>query len=185
MNNFNKCIISTWEEKEGNELVANNLIRLNPRKPQYGSMKLIATDFVLMNGFMGKRKRIGFVVSEASMLKTIIKHFNLEEGMDFSKAVAPHRIVVIEKLESEAPENKGFNEKINPSTNEYLLRDGEKIMWKTEVVPEGMDVQDTLIPYNETVPMYAGNEREPVLAHDDLIFIGEAKVDITISKKNR
>jgi hypothetical protein len=184
MNKFNQCILSTWEEKEGNHLTADNLIRINPNKPRFGSLMLIAEDFMLNGGFLGKRKRIGFVVSEVSMLKTIIKHFNLVEGVNFSETVAPHRIVVIEKLESEAPVNKGFNEKINPSTRELLLRDGEKIMWKTEVVPESSDIQDILIPYNETSPIYVGNG-EPVLADDDLIFIGEAKVDISITRKNR
>jgi hypothetical protein len=187
MNKFNKCIISTWEEKEGNHLTADNLIRINPNKPRYGSLKLVAEDFMLNGGFLGKRKRIGFVVSEVSMLMTIIKHFNLVEGMDFSESVAPHRIVVIEKLECDTPENKGFKEKINPSTREFLLRDEEQIMWKTEVVPESSNIQDILISYNETVPMdnvHVGNDKFR-LADDDLIFVGEAKVDISISRKNK
>lgn len=178
-----KCIVSKWVEKEGNQLTADNLIRINPKKPRYGSLKLISEVFVLTDGFLNRKNRIGFIVGEVSILKTLIERFNLKEGTDYSEAVTPHRIVVIEKLKSDTPENKGFREKINPSTNELLFKNGEQIMWKTEVVLEDDKRKDISIKHDRTVPVPVGNGK-PILADDDLLhFVGEVEVDVSITRK--
>lgn len=146
-----KLRIAKWELKdnaESTELVANGLVRVNPNKPEYGSMMLISSIAMLTNGFMNVRNRIGFIVGRVTDLQDMIKEYNLKEGDDYSQKVGPHRIVVIEKLESEVPENQGYREKINPTTGEVLTKNGETIFWKTEVVAEGSDIQDTYIKHD-------------------------------------
>jgi len=143
-----KLKVSKWEEKAGNELTANGLIRVNPNKPEFGSLMLISTVAALSNGFMNVKNKVGFIVGRVADLTNMIKEYGLKDGDDFSTKVAPHRIVTLEKLESEIPENQGFREKINPSTGEVLTKNGESIYWKTEVVAEGSDVQDTYIKHD-------------------------------------
>lgn len=143
-----KLKVSKWEVKAGNELTANGLIRINPNKPEFGSMMLIATIAALSNGFMNVRNKVGFVVGRVADLTNMIKEYSLREGDDFSVKVAPHKIVTLELVESEVPENQGYRVKINPTTGETLTKDGEAIYWKTEVVREGADIQDTLIQHD-------------------------------------
>ena len=83
----------------------------------------------------------------------MIEEFELKEGSDYSELVGPHRIVTLELVQSKVPKDKnggnsGYREKINPSSEEVMTRDGEPIYWKTEVVPEGSDLQDTLITHD-------------------------------------
>lgn len=143
-----KCIVSKWEAKDGNDLTAKGLIRLNPNKPEFGSLMLINSSITIANGFANKRNKVGFVVGEIETLEDMIESFGLREGSDFSVAVAPHRIVTLEKVASDVPDNQGYREKINPSTDNVLTKDGEPIYWKTEVVPEGSDITDTLIQHD-------------------------------------
>ena len=144
-----KLQITKWTEKAGNELTANGLVRINPNKPTFGSIMLIATVASLSNGFMNVKNKVGFVVGEVKTLETLISGFNLKDGDDYSAKVGPHRIVTTELLESQVPERQGYRPKINPSTNEILSKDGEAIYWKTEVVAEGSDIQDSFISHDK------------------------------------
>jgi hypothetical protein len=143
-----KCVVTKWNEKEGNELIANGLIRVNSNKPEFGSLMLMSTVVTLSNGFLNKRNKVGFIVGSIEDLEATIAEYKLREGSDYSVAVAPHRIVTLEKLESELGEELGYREKINPTTGEVLKKNGETIMWKTEVVPEGSDITDRLIQHD-------------------------------------
>ena len=143
-----KLTVAKWEQKEGNQLTSNGLIRINPNKSDYGSLMLLAITMTISSGFVNKRTKVGFITGEVDTLKDMIKAAGLKEGDDFSEKVAPHRIVTLEKVESEVPENQGYREKINPSTGEVLTKNGESIYWKTEVVPEGSDVHDLLIEHD-------------------------------------
>lgn len=143
-----KCLVTKWNEKDGNELTANGLIRINPNKPEFGSLMLMATVITLSSGFLNKRNKIGFIVGEIENLNAVISEYKLKEGTDYSVAVSPHKIVTLEKLESETPENQGFREKINPTTGEVLTKNGETIMWKSEVVSEASDVVESLIQHD-------------------------------------
>ena len=143
-----KCIVTKWNEKEGNTLVANGLIRVNSNKPEFGSLMLMAVVVTLSNGFLNKRNKVGFVVGNIEDLEGVIAEYKLKEGTDYSVAVAPHNIVTLELLESLTPENQGYREKINPTTGEVLTKNGEAIMWKTQVVPEGSDIAETLIQHD-------------------------------------
>lgn len=157
-----KCVVSKWEVKEGNTMTENGLIRINPNKPEFGSLMLISVTAVVSNGFLNKRNKVGFVVGSIDDLQGIIEEFGLKEGIDYSVAVAPHRIVTLEITESEfdnfksneahtEPSESGFREKINPTTEETLATpDGEAIWWKTEVVAEGSDVVDKYVSHVRT-----------------------------------
>ena len=182
------CTVCRWVEKEGNLLTPDGLIRINPKKKMYGSLMLVADVPVFSGSFMNMKKKVGFIAGEVKALQKAIKFFRLQEGTDFSEAVAPHRIVTIELLESDTPENMGFRAKINPSTQELLLRDGEQIMWKTDVVPEGSHIRDTYITYNSTTPLSDPELGNGVTASrgftsNDYHFVGAADVDISIKAK--
>lgn len=143
-----ECIVSKWSEKEGNELILNGLVRINPNKPEFGSLMIINSSMTVNSGFVNKRNKVGFVTGEITVLEDMVEQFRLREGVDFSKAVGPHKIVTLEILESDVPENQGYREKINPSTEDTLTKDGEAIWWKTEVVSESSDLVDTLIQHD-------------------------------------
>lgn len=143
-----KLSISKWEAKAGNELTANGLIRVNPNKREFGSLMLITVVSAISNGFLNVKNKVGFIVGRVADLENMIKAYDLREGDDFSKKVAPHRIVTLEKLESELDDTRGWKEKMNPSTGEILTKDGETIMWRTEVVPEGSDTYDSFIKHD-------------------------------------
>ena len=150
-----KCIVSKWEEKDGaNKLTANGLIRINDNKPEFGSLMLISQTVTVSNGFLNKRNKVGFVTGRVEDLEDVIKSYRLKEGTDYSDVFGPHKIVTLEKVESEVPENMGFREKINPTTEEVLTKDGEPIYWRTEVVPENSEIVDVLLQH-DTEPVTA------------------------------
>lgn len=158
-----KLRIAKWEAKEGNNLTSNGLIRINPNKPEFGSLMLISTTFQLGKGFGSVKPKVGFITGRVNELDMLLKEYNLKEGDDFSAKVSPSRIITVEKLESEVPENQGFRPKMNPSTGELLTKDGEQIYWKTEVVSEGSDqfdqfVQHDVITEDESVREFQAEE---------------------------
>jgi hypothetical protein len=90
----------------------------------------------------------------------MIDEYDLKAGVDFSALVSPHRIVVIEKVESKRDSEFGYSEKINPSTGEVLTKDGEPIYRKTEVVAEGSDIVDILITHDRSEIVVTAPEDE-------------------------
>lgn len=144
-----KLNVTKWKEKADTEYSEDGLIRKNTFKPEYGSMMLVANEVVITNGFVNTKKKIGFISGKYDELVNMIEKHNLVEGSNFSVAVSPHRIVVIEKVESEIDGELGFTEKKNPSTGQILAKDGEVIYRKTEVVEEGSDIVDILITHDK------------------------------------
>lgn len=148
---MSKLRVAKWQEKEGNQLTSNGLIRVNSNKPEFGSLMLITSSVTITGGFANTRNKVGFITGEVEGLKQMISEYNLREGVDFSQAVAPHRIVTLEKVESEMTEaDLGYRLKINPDSGETLTKGGEDIYWKTEVVAEGSDIQDKLVQHDRT-----------------------------------
>jgi hypothetical protein len=146
-----KLIVTKWREKEDTEYSEDGLIRKNTFKPEYGSMMLVANEIVITNGFVNTKKKLGFISGNYDEMVKMIEKHNLVEGSDFSHSVSPHRIVILERLESEMEEEKGYSEKVNPSTGEVLTKDSETIYRKTEVVEEGSDIIDILITHDKNV----------------------------------
>lgn len=147
-----KLIVNKWKERENTEYSEDGLIRMNPNKPEFGSIMLSATVITINQNFLNKRNKVGFVTGKVEDLEDIIINNHLVEGSDFSKEVAPHRIVTLEKLESEVGEELGYSEKVNPSTGEVLSKDGQVIFRRTMVVEEGSDIVDALISH-DSVPI--------------------------------
>jgi len=151
-----KLQIAEWKEKDGNNLTEDKLIRKNTEKPEYGSLMLVSNTATLTNGFVNKRSKVGFIAGTVVDLESIIDEYNLKAGADYSTHVAPHRIVTLEKLQSElTDEDMGYSEKINPSTGEILKKGGETIYMKTQVVAEGSDIKDTFVSH-DTEPAIDG-----------------------------
>jgi hypothetical protein len=145
-----KLNVTKWKEKPDTEYSEDRLIRKNTLKPEYGSMMLVANEVVITNGFVNTKKKIGFISGNYDELMTMVEKHNLTEGSNFSISVSPHRIVVLEKLESELSGELGYSEKVNPSTGEILTKESEVIYRKTEVVEEGSDIVDILITHDKT-----------------------------------
>ena len=148
-----KLAVAKWEDKDGNTLSENGLIRINTEKPDYGSLMLFAVVTSISNGFVNKRNKVGFVTGTIEDLDAIIEEYGLKEGSDYSELVSPHRIVTLEKIQSEVPVDKnggnsGYKEKINPETEQILTKYGEPIFWKTEVVDEGSDITNEFIQHD-------------------------------------
>lgn len=144
-----KLTVAKWDEKNGqNTLAKNGLIRVNDNKPEYGSLMLLNTTVALSGGFLNERTKVGFITGEVATLEKMVDTYGLKAGSDFSALVGPHRIVTLEKTESEIGEEKGYREKINPSSGEVLTKNGETIYWKTEIVAEGSDITDKYIQHD-------------------------------------
>ena len=92
-----KLIVSKWEKKEGNDLSDNGLIRINPEKPEYGSLMLTSPVVTLGNGFINKRTKVGFIVGTVEDIEAIIKEYGIKEGSNWSELFGTHRIVTLEK----------------------------------------------------------------------------------------
>lgn len=146
-----KLIVTKWKEKPDTEYSEDGLIRKNTFKPEYGSMMLVANEIVISNGFVNTKKKIGFISGKYDELINMVEKHKLEDGSDFSTSVSPHRIVILEKVESEVNGELGYAEKVNPSTNQILSKEGEPIYRKTEVVEEGSDIVDILITHDRDV----------------------------------
>ena len=141
--------VTEWKKKEDASYSDDMLIRLNTNKPEYGSIMLVATVISIVGTYMNKRNRIAFVTSKVDDLQDLIEEYHLIAGSDFSAEVAPHRIVVLELLESEVGDELGYSEKVNPSTGEVLSKDGQVIFRKTQLVAEGSDIVDITITHDE------------------------------------
>jgi hypothetical protein len=148
-----KLSVTKWKQKEDATYSEDGLIRLNTNKPEYGSLMLSTTVVTINNNFLNKSRRVGFITGKVEDIEDIILTNNLTDGSDFSKEVSPHRIITLEKVESEMTEDhKGFSEEINPSTGEVLSKEGQVIFRRTMVVSEGSDLVDTLVSH-DSVPI--------------------------------
>ena len=175
----NVLVVSKYAEKDGVELKANGLIRVNTNKPEYGSLMLISKSVTITNGFANKRNRVGFITASVGDLEDIVESFGLKQGSDYSESVAPSKIVHIEITESEfdavddegnalyktkaahtSPNESGFRVKIRPADEkqgrledeEMATADGEAIWWKTEVRASS-DVRTDKFVAHVTVPV--------------------------------
>ena len=55
-----KCLIAKYEEKVGNKLILDGLVRVNEKKPEFGGMMLEAPDQVVLSpsGFLNRRRKV-------------------------------------------------------------------------------------------------------------------------------
>ena len=144
-----KISVVKWNEKEGNTLTDDKLIRINDNKPEYGSMMVVseAREFAL-GGFTNKKTRVAFITGLVEDLEGMIEEHKLKDGSNFNQVFGEHKIVVVEKLASEVGERDGFSEKINPTTGEVLYKGGEVIMRRTYLVGAASELADTMIEHD-------------------------------------
>jgi len=146
---MNEVRVAAWQEKSGNTLTDDKLIRINDNKPEYGSMMVAQTvrEFA-PGGFTNKRNKVAFIAGTVEDLKEMVKENGLKADSDFGKAFGPHKIITVEKLESEVGPRDGFSEKMNPTTEETLTSGGETIMRRTYLVPDASEAIDVLIAHD-------------------------------------
>jgi hypothetical protein len=145
-----KLVIAEFKEKEGNELLCNGLIRINPNKNEYASLMLIDASIKINNGFLNDVNKVGFVTGRTDVLKKLVERADLKPGDNFSEKVFDAKIVTIEKIEDEVDSETdfGFRIKINPSTQCALQHDKKDIYWKRVVVAESSSEKDVTIEKN-------------------------------------
>lgn len=155
-----ELLITKWEKKGGdNTLTAKGLIRVNDNKPEFGSLMLMSElDVDVDSGFFNTRNKIGFLTGRISDIKKVIKKYNLKEGMDYCKVFGPHRIATIEILESQFKKVKEYEDSVEPNEEGFrkkqtpdgtlLTKKGEQIWWKTQVVSEGNEMQDSRVKHD-------------------------------------
>lgn len=142
-------IIKSFEPKEGTSYLNSNIIRVSQSNPEYGSIMVQQTAFVLNGTMMNDVTRSAFINARLETLEKMCSIYRIKDGFNYSEIVGPKaRIVIEERLESELPEDtKGFQEKINPSTGEVLTKNGEVIYRKSIVVTD--DTCDVLISHDK------------------------------------
>ena len=59
-----KLSVTKWKEKENTEYSEDGLIRMNPNKPEFGSIMLSATVVSIDNNFLNKRNKVGFITGK-------------------------------------------------------------------------------------------------------------------------
>jgi len=160
--------VTRWKEKPDVEYVADGLVRINPNKPEYGSIMLMALVVTVNENFLNNRHRVAFVTGEVDDLKEMVQEYELVDGDDFNEKFGPHRIVVLEKVQSEIGEEKGYSEKKNPSTDQILSKDGEVICRKTLLVAEGSDIIDVLVSHDKEAD-FSDEAREEFNANKNVV----------------
>ena len=150
---MNKVLISEWTVKDGNTLTEDKLIRINDNKPEYGSMMVSCQvrEFA-PGGFTNKRNKVAFIAGSVEDLKEMVKDDNLKAGTDFGKVYGAHKIITVEKLESEVGPRDGFTVKKHGDPDrrdEVLTCGGEVIMRRTYLVPASNEqLVDILIDHD-------------------------------------
>ena len=90
-----------------------NVITISEKNPEFGTIRLDAEQNVFSNGFFNVQKRTAFVRGRIVDLESL----NLKDGQ-----VLTGQIV---RKESFEPFYDGQSPKINPTTNEVVLTDGQ------------------------------------------------------------
>ena len=149
-----KVLFSAWEEKEDNNLHADNLIRESSENADFGSM-MLRSEVLERNerGFMRKAVRVAFIGGEIDFLETLIKDFKIKDGTDHNKLWGEHRITVEECLETELPEDRdeydnGFSVKLAGADGVELTKGGVLIYRKTYLSAVSEDIEDRLIQHD-------------------------------------
>lgn len=149
---MSKLIVTAFNPSDEVVLEANGLIRVSSNNDEYGSIMVVQKQFKI-GGFMNRRINIGFITAKVEELHDMIETNGLKEGTDLSSTdLGEHKIVTIEKLESKLTEEeiKSFRAKINPETEEELVKDGEQIYWKTEVVEANSEKVNIYIQHDKS-----------------------------------
>jgi len=146
---MSKINVAAWQEKEGNTLTDDKLIRINDNKPEFGSVMVSSQvrEFA-PGGFTNKRTKVAFITGRMEDLKEMIKDHKLKNGSDFNAIFGDHKIVTVEKLETQVGPKDGFSEKMNPTTGEILTSDGVTIVRRTYLVGETSPMVDVLIAHD-------------------------------------
>jgi len=138
--------ISKFEPTEGVDLLDNDLIRVNPNKPEYGSLMVIHATVGMSNGFMNKVNRVGFINGKVEDLQSLA----VKEGANWNTVAGQECFIrVVEIDESELKDTDlGFQVKVNPSTGEELFAaSGSRIMRRTYVEPIASGLTDSLVKH--------------------------------------
>jgi hypothetical protein len=134
-----KIIVTAYEPEEGLEYRKNNLIRVNSNKPEFGSLMLRTSVNTLNQGFLSKQDRVFFMTGTIEHLEQFVDENNLRPGTNFNVAMGQkHRIIVKERV---TPFFEGQTPKIDPSTGEILLLDGNPIYRQTFLVEDVEDAE--------------------------------------------
>lgn len=178
---------SAWEEKENNVLLANGLIRQS-ENDEFGSMMLKSSVLERNDrGFMRDAIRVAFIQGEITFLEELIEKYKIVDGTDHNKLWGDHKIVVLEKLESDFTEAEieasedyesidGYSVKMTSGEDdgEELSKDGVRIFRKTVLSHVSEEMNDVLVKHDAI---------DGSGARADSTLVDEAKKDFTPEKK--
>jgi hypothetical protein len=113
-----------------NSVKVSGAARINAAKPAYSTIMVEQTEVKLENGFANLSKRVDFIT-----MKTEIAHL-FTAGQEL-----PGKIV---RSESLSPFFEGQKAKINPTTKEAILLDGQPVYFDDKYT-ENQSAQDSLL----------------------------------------
>lgn len=135
--------IVTFQEKEGITLLNEGVIRVNPEKPEYGSIMVKGSPQVKSStfetGFFSVEERIAFMAGRVDDLKKL----NLKPGDNLEDVLKiPLKIVRTESIS----EKVGMQPVINPTTNETVKTPSGDVIYRIdEIYPEASAKVDIIL----------------------------------------
>ena len=145
--------VAKFTPKADVKLLANNTIRVNSNKPEYGSIMVIEESAKINNGFLNKKVKVGFITAKVEDLLSL--DYKADQEVDFK---------IVHKETTNAPEGQGYRQKINPQTGEILCSGGKEIMWRTFVVNANDASTDEYIQHDSVKVPVAATQTERKLS---------------------
>lgn len=119
----------------------SDIVMISKNNPESAAI-MLRNDVVSLNsaGFLQTEKRVGLLKGKTEEIRALAA--GLKPGDDFSAKRFPVKLVI---QESNTPFFDGQTPKINPSTAEIVTSNGSPVYRQTVVVPESMEISDTLL----------------------------------------
>lgn len=138
---MSKVIICIPKDDAG--VAKHDLIRVSTTKPEWGSVMVKQTTFVMSNGIVNERSRAAYFRAPLDLLNKL----GLKEGADLSALLGSD--VRISRKETTEAQYDGHRQKMNPKTNENIFVGGQPIYLQDYVT--AANVGDQLISADASV----------------------------------
>lgn len=147
LNNSNIIIMNTQkiiiEAHNANQETVEgyDMISINPKKKEFGSIRFATTNFDTTGGFLNKVRRVHYQSGKIEELIAFVDALGLKIGMDYS-TVVPSRLIVEEQNDVFY---EGQDAKINPTTGDVVTVNGSEVYRQTRLVPASSNDMDYLL----------------------------------------
>lgn len=138
-----------------------NVVRVNPDKPDYGSIMLSQLVFAQSTGFMNQRNRVAFIAGKIEDLNAYVEAYGLTPGKEL-----PGRIHVVESF---TPHYEGQQPKLNPQNGRVMLYDDAQVYQKSFYDETGTKMDQFLtadvIQQGDVLPGWQPKAATPSILH--------------------